>query len=415
MAYTLRAMGYSHKPQFSFSTKFQPNLQHPQHMEPKLHTFLKLRNFLYTSQKLSLSIKATHANCLFYFTSRIAACSTKCQAEPETPQFQPNFTPSDSVEVLKKWGRSDDDVSKIFTRRPSLRKADAVQLQSKLNILSRLGLNSSDLLKIINIRPRFLSSCLNHCFDERLDYFTKFFGSKSLFCKAIVRNPSLLTYDFHYCIKPIIGLYEQMGLSTQDLIPMLISRPTLIPRTSLDDQKIDYIRRTGITKTAKMYKYVVTVIAISKIETIQEKISNFEKFGFLEDEILRFFGKCPVVLTLSIDKVQRNMTFVVGTLRFPASVVLQYPFLLLFNLETILKPRYVLAEKIQDMGLSPEIKGQATMLRAIRMTEKRFLKVYVNCHPQEVADQLMEMYRNAKCAKRLAVDSKKIVRKGVPF
>ncbi|XP_044479809.1 transcription termination factor MTERF9, chloroplastic-like [Mangifera indica] len=386
-------------------------------MEPKLHTLFKLRTFLSSSQHhlLCLSRKATNGVALCYRTTKIATCSTKCQAEPETPKLQPNFTPSNSVEVLKKWGCSDDDVSKIFTRRPSLREADSVQLQSKLNILSGLGLKSSDLVKIINCRPRFLSSRLNRCFDERFGYFTKFFGSKSVFCKAIVRNPSLLTYDFHQSIKPTIGLYEQMGLSTHDLIPMLISRPTLIPRTSLDDQKIDYIRRTGVPKTAKMYKYVVTLIAISKIETIQEKISNFEKFGFLEDEILRFFGKSPLLLTLSIDKVQRNMTFVVGTLKFPASVVLQYPFLLFFNLESVLKPRHVLAGKIQDMGLSPEIKGQATMLTAIRMTEKRFLKVYVNCHPQEVADQLMEVYRNAKCAKRLAIDSKKIVRKGFPF
>ncbi|XP_031249453.1 transcription termination factor MTERF9, chloroplastic [Pistacia vera] len=385
-------------------------------MEPKPHTFLKLRYCLTTSQyHLFSSKKATNRNSLFHLTIKIATCSTKCLAEPETPQLQPNFSPNNSVEVLKKWGCNDDDISKIFSRRPSLRNTDVIQLQSKLNLLSGLGIKSSDLFKIINCRPRFLSCRLNHCFDERLDYFTKFFGSKTVFCKAIVRNPSLLTYDFHNSIKPAIALYEQMGLSTKDLIPMLVSRPTLIPRSSLNDQKIDYINRSGVSKTSKMYKYVVTLIAISRTETIQEKISNFQKFGFLEDEILRLFGRSPLVITLSIDKVQRNMTFVVGTLKFPASVVLQHPFLLYVNLEAVLKPRLVLAGKIQDMGLSPEMKGQATILRSLRMKEKRFLKVYVNCHPQEVAYELMEVFRNAKCAKRLAVDSKMIVRKGFPF
>ncbi|KAJ0009977.1 hypothetical protein Pint_34515 [Pistacia integerrima] len=365
-------------------------------MEPKPHTFLKLRYCLTTSQyHLLSSKKATNRNSLFHLTIKIATCSTKCLAEPETPQLQPNFSPNNSVEVLKKWGCNDDDISKIFSRRPSLRNTDVIQLQSKLNLLSGLGIKSSDLFKIINCRPRFLSCRLNHCFDERLDYFTKFFGSKTVFCKAIVRNPSLLTYDFHNSIKPAIALYEQMGLSTKDLIPML------------NDQKIDYINRSGISRTSKMYKYVVTLIAISRIETIQEKISNFQKFGFLEDEILSLFGRSPLVITLSIDKVQRNMTFVVATLK--------HPFLLYVNLEAVLKPRLVLAGKIQDMGLSPEMKGQATILRALRMKEKRFLKVYVNCHPQEVAYELMEVFRNAKCAKRLAVDSKMIVRKGFPF
>ncbi|TXG71243.1 hypothetical protein EZV62_006178 [Acer yangbiense] len=109
------------------------------------------------------------------------------------------------------------------------------------------------------------------------------------------------------------------------------------------------------------------------------------------------------------------MTFVVATLKFPANTVLKYPFLLFNNLEAAMKPRLVLAGKIQDMGLSPEIKGRAAILRALRMAEKRFLKAYVSCHPQDVADELMEVYRNAKCIKRLAEGSKKIERKGFPF
>ncbi|KAJ0100248.1 hypothetical protein Patl1_20839 [Pistacia atlantica] len=395
----------------TFETKFQPHLvwtleQVKGNIEEKAYQHVDAR---------SKAGKATNRSSLFSFIIKIATCSTKCLAEPETPQLQPNFSANTSVEVLKKWGCNDDDISKIFSRRPSLREINVVQLQSKLNLLSGLGIKYSELFKIINCCPRFLSSRLNHCFDEQLDYFTKFFGSKTVFGKAIVRNPSLLNYDFNHSIKPAIALYEQMGLSTKDLIPMLVSRPTLIPRSSLNDQKIDYINRSGVSKTSKMYKYVVTLIAISRTETIQEKISNFQKFGFLEDEILRLFGRSPLLITMSIEKVQRNMTFVMGTLKFPASVVLQHPFLLYVNLEAVLKPRLVLAGKIQDMGLSPEMKGQATILRSLRMTEKRFLKVYVNCHPQEVADELMEAFRNAKCAKRLAVDSKRIVRKGFPF
>ncbi|KAK1583158.1 hypothetical protein Q3G72_021404 [Acer saccharum] len=164
-----------------------------------------------------------------------------------------------------------------------------------------------------------------------------------------------------------------------------------------------------------MYKYIVTLIAISRLETIQEKVANLEKFGISEDEVLALFGRSPLLLTLSVHKVQRNMTFVVATLKLPANIVLKYPFLLFNNLEAAMKPRLVLAGKIQDMGLSPEIKGRATILRALRMAEKRFLKAYVSCHPQDVADELMEVYRNAKCIKRLAEGSKKIVRKGFPF
>lgn len=322
--------------------------------------------------------------------------------------------PKDSTDVFRRWGCSDADILQIFHRRPALRKVGLANLQSKLNLLSALGLNSSDLVKVINCRPRLFSCRINRCFDERLEFLLKLFGSREVVVKAITRNPSLLTYDFHNKMKPVIATYDELGVSRKDLIPMLLSRPTLIPRTSLNDGKLDYIRKTGISKDSKMYKYVVTLIAISRIETIREKLANFEKFGFSEDEVFGLFGRSPLILTLSIDKVQRNMTFILGTMKLPASVVLGHPFLLFCNLEAVLKPRVLLAGKIQDMDLIPQIKGPA-MLRALRMKEKRFVKAFVNCHPKDVAYELTKFYSNAKDVKRLAEASKTNVHKGFPF
>ncbi|GAB4842661.1 hypothetical protein Ancab_012634 [Ancistrocladus abbreviatus] len=318
------------------------------------------------------------------------------------------------VRVLMKWGCSKSEITKIFSRQPALRKADSCNLESKLSLLSELGLNSSDLVKIIHCRPRFLSCRLNRYFDERLGYLESMFESREVLLKAIIRNPSLLTYDVHKIVKPVISLYEQMGISRKDLVPMLISRPTLIPRTKMNEEKLRYIQRTGVPKESKMYKYVVTIIGISRVETIREKVANLEKFGFSEDEVLGLIGRSPLLLTLSIDKIQRNMTFIMGTMQLPAKVVIDYPFLLYSSLEALLKPRLLLARKIEDMGLVPQIKG-AMLLRALRMTEKRFLKVFVTCHPKDVMDELLGWYRNAKCVRRLAETSKKIQRKGFPF
>ncbi|KAL6998062.1 hypothetical protein U1Q18_008189 [Sarracenia purpurea var. burkii] len=322
--------------------------------------------------------------------------------------------PKDSADVLRKWGCSDSDISKIFLRRPSLRDVYPANLQSKLNLLRGLGLSSSDLVQIINCRPRFLSNRISWGFDERLEYLQALFGSKEVLLKAITRNPSLLTYDFHDKIKPVIATYDEMGVSRKDLITMLLARPTVIPRTSLNSEKLDYISKTGVSKDSKMYKYVVTMIAISRIDTIREKLANLEKFGFTEDEVWGLFGRSPLILTLSIDKIQRNMTFILGTMKLPAHVVLGRPFLLFSNLDTVLKPRVLLAGKIQDMGLAKQIKGPV-MLTALRMKEKRFVEAFIKCHPNEVADELMEFYSNAKDVKRLAESSKKISHKGFPF
>jgi mTERF domain-containing protein len=381
-------------------------------MISKGHALIKLRFLFLAPHHLILLPGNLVAKTSLFF--RPATYSTICPTQVEREGKDIIDHPKDSTEVLRNWGCSDSDISKIFVRRPSLLKADVAPLQSKINILSGLGIKAPDLVKIINCRPRFLGSRINHNFDERVEFFMTLFESREVLAKAIVRNPSLLTYDFHNKVKPAIALYEEMGVSGRDLTTMLLSRPTMIPRTSFDDEKMEYIRKTGVSKDSKMYKYVVTLIGISRHETILRKAANLEKFGFSEEEIFSLFGRSPFMMTLSVDRVQRNMTFILGTAKLSASVVLKYPFLLYSNLEAVLKPRVLLAEKIQDMGLILQIKGP-TLLRALRMTEKRFLKAFVECHPKDVAEELMEFYRNAKGVKRLAEASKKRVTEGFPF
>lgn len=386
-------------------------------MKFKLNAVTQLRFLLSAVHKFNLSsfkaspIETIVSNTRFYATAALPVIETLDEKIEGVGFGDRRLEPAD---VLKGWGCSENDISSMFLRRSSLHKMDVNNLQSKLQILRDLGISPSDLAKIVDCRPRFLSCRLNKNLDERIEYLERLFGSREVLLKAVLHNPSLLTYDLHNRIKPVIAMYENVGLSRKDLIPMLLSRPTLIPRCNLNDEKMDYISRTGVTKDSRMYKYLVTLFSISRLETIREKMANLEKFGFSEEEILSLFGRSPLLLTLSVDKVQRNMTFVSGTMKLPASSVLCNPCLLYFNLETSLMPRYLLAEKIDDMGLVPQVNGPS-MIRALRMTEKRFIKVFISCHPEAVAKELMVFYTSAKNMKRLAESSKRNVHKGFPF
>lgn len=177
----------------------------------------------------------------------------------------------------------------------------------------------------------------------------------------------------------------------------------MIPRTSFNNEKMEFIQKTGLSQGDKLFKYVVTIICISRLETIRQKVANLKKFGFTEDEKFALIRRCPLILTLSVDKVQRNMTFILYSMELPAKVVLHYPFLLRFNLEAV---RMLLAGKVEEMGLHLQIKGRS-ILSALRMPENRFLKKFVYSQPQDVADELMQFYQRAKAIKCLAETSRK--------
>lgn len=294
-------------------------------------------------------------------------------------------------------------------------------LESKLHILRGLGILPPDLIRIVTCRPRFLFSRIG----RGLEFLRTLFPSSDsdLLRKAILRNPSLLNYKVEETMRPCVHLYESMGISRYDLGRLLISRPTIIPRSSLSPDKLDLICRTPLRPSSPLYKYAVSIVAISRIETIHAKIANLQKFGFSFDQVMSLFARSPNVLTLSVDKVQRNMTYILGIINLPPSSVLHEPLLLYANLDTHLKPRYLLGLKLQEMGLRPQITGlgpspspSPSLFKALRMKEPRFMKAFILCHKdKEVTESLMEFYTSVKVSRRLAESCRKVVHKGFPF
>lgn len=321
--------------------------------------------------------------------------------------------PSYAAETFIKWGFTSNDLKLIFKRCPVLVNAQADGLRAKYDVLKNLGFTYSDLIRIISCRPSLFSSHA-HCLEERIVSFANFFGSKGILKSLVFRNPSLLTYDLHVNVIPVFSQYEKLRVRKEELIQMLMSRPTVIARTCFDDKKIEYVQKLKISNQSKMYKYAVTLIGVSRLQTIREKFSNFEKFGFSEDEVLDLFGRSPLILTLSIEKVQRNMTYLLATLNLPASAVLDYPFLLYANLDSMIRPRVCLAAKLKELGLEPRIYGHM-LFTALRMKEKRFINAFITCHSEEISNTLMEHYMNAKGVRRVGSTSKRDQYPGFPF
>ncbi|CAA6668830.1 unnamed protein product [Spirodela intermedia] len=215
-----------------------------------------------------------------------------------------------------------------------------------------------DLARIVSCRPRFLAGRIGNGLDARLAFLRTLFQSDGELLRAVVRNPSLLNYDVDRTMRPCVELYERVGVGRREL------------------------------GRAATYKYAVSVLAVSHLETIREKMANLEKFGFSADEVLALFGRTPNLLTLSVEKVQRNMTYIVQ------------PFLVFANLESVLKPRFQLGGKLGEMELQPQA---------------RFLKRFIDCHDKKLAEELRGFYLGVKGVKRLAAASKSTAHKGFPF
>lgn len=176
-----------------------------------------------------ISFKWVKTNSAFYilpgnnksfpvFTPATYSTKVPTENEVELQDFRGKW--KDATEVISKWGCGDYDLMRIFARYPSLRNADPSKVQPKICILSDLGLESVELVKIIYCKPRFFKTRIAHKFNERFASLISLFESKEMFHKAIARNPSLL-WENSYDIECIVSQYEELGVSKRDLVQMM--------------------------------------------------------------------------------------------------------------------------------------------------------------------------------------------------
>ncbi|KAI9116573.1 hypothetical protein K1719_012740 [Acacia pycnantha] len=225
------------------------------------------------------------------FTS--ATCLTKCLAQVTEVEEDTTTQSTDPVQVFRKWGCNYDDLDRIFKRNPQLREADITLLQSNLSVLSHLGLEAPDLVRIINCRPRFLlSSRVHRYFDERFPYIDSLFESKKLLKRAVVTNPSLLFYDFNKTIRPALAQYQELGVDKEDFLSLifleiphllLINLDTLMkPRVLLMrklqdmDGELEFTPSSIIRAVRMEHRFVQLFIA-SQPKQIADELMEFYK------------------------------------------------------------------------------------------------------------------------------------------
>jgi len=122
-------------------------------------------------------------------------------------------------------------------------------------------------------------------------------------------------------------------------------------------------------------------------------MKHLASFGLLEDEIKELVRRCPLILNVSTDKVQKKMDFFVHTAGLPSNFLLSCPRSVAFySLERRIKPRHKVLSAVRAM--QPSMRPPS-LSYVLQLNERTFLEKYVQCSPY--ATKLLEIY-NGKSA-----------------
>ncbi|KAH9323518.1 hypothetical protein KI387_018157 [Taxus chinensis] len=285
------------------------------------------------------------------------------------------------VDMLNNHRCQHHQIAKIMRSVPKLIVSSAEnELEPKIQLFEDFGIKGEYLAKILTSRPRILGASLEQELLPKMTLLKNVCQSRDLLIKVLVRNPSILTYNLEKTLKPSLAFWEGFGFRGKELAKFIAAKPDVLRYSSLTPAQLDLIHNIDIDESSAMYKYVLITVATYRTETLHVKMHNLQLCGLSSEETWELFRVFPKVLALSEEKVRQNMDFIVNDMGLLANCVLKYPQLLIANLERVLKPRYVVWQRMKSMNVLGHFEFKS-LDSVMIMPEAKFLSKIVRGRP----------------------------------
>ncbi|KAJ0560446.1 putative transcription regulator mTERF family [Helianthus annuus] len=327
---------------------------------------------------------------------------TSCGVSPESAisaskrldlSKSPNF--ADSVlAFLNNQGFTISQVSKVICRYPRILLCDPEKtLLPNFQILENIGLSRTDLNAIVTARPKaILHTKVQDTALPSVDYLRTVLGSDDLVITAIKRFPLALTYDLQVYAAENVRMLLEVGAPDATIRAFLARQPrTFFTSADRFRKVVRDVMEMGFDPSKYRFLWAIHAIrAMSKL-TWDKKLEIYKKWGWSKDEIFIAFERCPGCMMASTDKIARMLDFLVNTMGWESSFIVQWPIVISFSLEKRVIPRCLVYQYVAEKGLVEE-QEDFCFTKWLMYSEKKFLKWVVKRYEDE-APEILKLYR----------------------
>ncbi|KAH9323378.1 hypothetical protein KI387_018017 [Taxus chinensis] len=295
--------------------------------------------------------------------------------------------------MVSKIGFSRDEIAKIMRTQPTLLKTSAKRvLEPKIQLLKDLGFEGGKLAKLLTVRPCIMGISLENELLPKMTFLGRIFQSKDLLIKALLKDPTILCYNLEKILKPLVAFWEGCGFQGTELAKFLAINPGVLIRASLTPVQVDLLHKIAIDKGSKMYKYIVSIVANSRMETLESKIDNLQLCGLSAEETWELARASPSILYLSEENVKEKKKTLVNT-GLSLNFVAKHPRLISTSLEKLLKPRFLVLQNMNFMNGEGHFRPKR-LFTMLMMPEAKFVteKIIKGYHESTT---LWTVYENA--------------------
>ncbi|KAG1327699.1 transcription termination factor MTERF8, chloroplastic [Cocos nucifera] len=294
--------------------------------------------------------------------------------------------------LLERFGFSKPDITRIVSKRPQLLLASPDQtLQPKLDFYEGIGLSGADLARLLSRIPGLLLWSLEKRLLPNFDLLKAILHTNENVILAIKKCPRLLTSDLSNLLLPKLESLRDYGAPASVIFTLLITHPrSLIETADQFEKTFNAIKGMGMSPSTSMFAHALGVFAQLHKTTIERKLENYLSLGWSQEQVLEAFAKHPYCMTVSDEKVRRNMEFFAEKLKWGPAYVSANPVVLSLSFEKRIVARCSVLEMLASKGL---VKGDVKA-RHLMMGEKNFIENYVIKYKGEVPEVVDAMGGN---------------------
>ncbi|XP_052183915.1 uncharacterized protein LOC127795963 [Diospyros lotus] len=296
-----------------------------------------------------------------------------------------------SLEFLKAYGFTEQQVSMITMKHPSLFLYDPINIiKPKLEYLESMGLSREEVAQILSSEPYILRRSLENHIIPCVQVIRRLVGSNDNVLKVIKSCYQILDFNLEMVIEQNIKVLMNHGVPELNALKLIMIQPrSLLSRNKKFVGIVKEVEKMGFNPRNMTFLYAVRSLSTVGKSLWKQKLETYRSFGLSEDEILLAFKLQPMCMLISDKKIKKMMEFFVKELKLQPSLISKNPCLLQLSLEKRIIPRCSVVQLLASKHIIERCVG---LVNALRMTEKLFLEMYVRKF-QDLVPEVVEAHQ----------------------
>ncbi|XP_057481117.1 uncharacterized protein LOC130768129 [Actinidia eriantha] len=345
-------------------------------------------------QLFSFSLKSTHISpnqhpfTVSYLINSCGFSPEKALSASKYVKFETPHKPDSVLKFFERHGFTQTQISNITRSQPSLLLCHPEDtLLPKLEFLKSKGVSSIDVTRIVSTSPVLLKRSLEKVIIPSFNFLNNLLQSEERTLAAIKSHFGLLLFDRQTHVKPNIETLREVGVPNANIMYLLKNQPrAFMTSSNRFRQIVEEVEKIGFNPSATTFVTAVHALSAMTKSTWEKKVDVYKKWGWTDDEILLAFKKYPWCMTVSENKINRVMEFLVNKMGLESSLVASRPKLVSLSLEKRTVPRCAVYQVLLSKGLI--MSNAISLMTLLVSSEKRFIEKVVNRYKDEAPELL---------------------------